>query len=78
MCMNNTRQLTLAWIQYAQDSNDRLGRRTHDHAQLRADGFWIALRVIRKAAPWATECELPLASQRGDSGPRRLCHRPDI
>jgi len=24
MCMNNTRQLTLAWIQYAQDNNDRL------------------------------------------------------
>ena len=46
MCMSNTRQITLAWIMYAHDNNDRLcGSRNW----LANDGGWIADNGIATA-----------------------------
>jgi type II secretory pathway pseudopilin PulG len=40
MCMNNTRQLTLAWIAYSQDNNDTLVVNDNIGARTWARAIW--------------------------------------
>src|SRR5881409_1709381 len=44
-CMNNHRQLTLAWLMYAHDNNDRLPQPGNRHI------IWLQERATRRISP---------------------------
>ena len=47
-CMNNTRQLTIAWVMYAQDANDRLVGNTHGGTAQNAATVLESIPPLRK------------------------------